>query len=457
LVTGRKLLLADDSATIQKVVDLTFTDEGMEVIAVSDGQEAVEKLEEIVPDIVLADVFMPGLNGYEVCEHIKQNDRFRHIPVMLLVGSFEPFDEAEARRVGADDYLTKPFQSIRTLIGKVRNLLSGGAGGTEDATTRKLAPPPEAEKENRPDAEFLARSTADTAPLPEEQQEEVEDSSIREVSFADLSLDDEMIKATPADSYGSTSQTMRDEPQAPQTAQYSASDLKDAGIAESFKSTAAAERHEAVGSYASAQAGEPLQAAAGGMQASTGYSATDDALLDLGDLEPPQAQAEADDFFLDLLDEAAEPTRAPASSPGSLPDTTRDSAHRSSTSGDYAAERGKSWEEERDSVSSQVTEEQPMPLQYAATELLPDDFQIEGMPGRKADAGSGYDTEAAGGGRSGTGQTTLDQLSPETIDAIARRAVELLSAKVVEQIAWEVVPELADLAIKRRLADEKKQ
>jgi CheY-like chemotaxis protein len=63
-------------------------------------------LEEVAPDIVLADIFMPGLNGYEVCEHIKRNERFRHIPVMLLVGSFEPFDEAEARRVGADDYLT---------------------------------------------------------------------------------------------------------------------------------------------------------------------------------------------------------------------------------------------------------------------------------------------------------------------------------------------------------------
>ena len=50
---------------------------------------------------------MPGLNGYQVCERIKRNEHFRHIPVMLLVGSFEPFDEAEARRVGADDVLTQ--------------------------------------------------------------------------------------------------------------------------------------------------------------------------------------------------------------------------------------------------------------------------------------------------------------------------------------------------------------
>ncbi len=100
LLAGRKLLLADDSVTIQKVVDLTFADEGVQVIAVNNGAEAIERLEEISPDIVLADVFMPGMTGYQVCEFIKQNERLKHIPVMLLVGSFEPFDEAEARRAG---------------------------------------------------------------------------------------------------------------------------------------------------------------------------------------------------------------------------------------------------------------------------------------------------------------------------------------------------------------------
>ena len=79
----------------------------------------------LLPDVVLADVFMPQMNGYEVCEYIKQNEKLKHIPVMLLVGSFEPFDEAEARRVGADDTLTKPFQSIRRLIDKVGALVSG--------------------------------------------------------------------------------------------------------------------------------------------------------------------------------------------------------------------------------------------------------------------------------------------------------------------------------------------
>jgi CheY-like chemotaxis protein len=124
LISGRKLLLADDSIAIQKVIDLTFTDEGMEVTTVGDGQDALEKLNQFTPDVVLADVFMPGVDGYELCKFIKESERFREIPVMLLIGTFEPFDEAEAKRVGADDVVTKPFQSIRQLVSRVGSLLS---------------------------------------------------------------------------------------------------------------------------------------------------------------------------------------------------------------------------------------------------------------------------------------------------------------------------------------------
>ena len=75
MLAGKKLLLADDSITIQKIVELTFADEGVTVLSVNNGREAIEKLGEFAPDVVLADVFMPQMNGYEVCEHIKQNDR----------------------------------------------------------------------------------------------------------------------------------------------------------------------------------------------------------------------------------------------------------------------------------------------------------------------------------------------------------------------------------------------
>lgn len=136
LITGRKLLLADDSIAIQKVIDLTFTDEGMEVTTVGDGQDALEKLNQFTPDVVLADIFMPGVDGYELCKFIKQDERFRGVPVMLLVGSFEPFDEAAAKRAGADDVVTKPFQSIRDLVSRVGSLVSHEDNARQDTADK---------------------------------------------------------------------------------------------------------------------------------------------------------------------------------------------------------------------------------------------------------------------------------------------------------------------------------
>lgn len=165
LLAGRKLLLADDSATIQKVVDLTFADEGVRVVAVGNGQEAIDQILEFAPDIVLADVFMPSPNGYEVCEYVKTHEKLKHIPVMLLVGSFEPFDEAEARRVGADDILTKPFQSIRRLIDRVGSLVSSPSVEKERPTAEL---PKVEEPEEEPvlmDIHELEVTTADTLPL----------------------------------------------------------------------------------------------------------------------------------------------------------------------------------------------------------------------------------------------------------------------------------------------------
>ncbi len=146
-----RILLADDSITIQKVVNLTFADEGIEVVAVSNGDMAEKRLSEISPDLVLADIFMPGKNGYELCESIKQNPQFQNIPVVLLVGAFEPFDQSEAKRVRADAHLTKPFES-RTLVETVRKLIS-----TSSRVSAPLPTPPVAKQASGP---------LETQPLP---------------------------------------------------------------------------------------------------------------------------------------------------------------------------------------------------------------------------------------------------------------------------------------------------
>ncbi|HKA21107.1 MAG TPA: response regulator [Blastocatellia bacterium] len=152
-----RILLADDSITIQKVVNLTFADEGIEVVAVSSGDIAERRLAEVSPDLVLADIFMPGKNGYELCEAIKENSQFQHVPVVLLVGAFEPFDQAEANRVKADAHLTKPFES-RTLVETVRRLISDRGMPTSGAPTPASS--------MRDEAEEAINALAPPAPMP---------------------------------------------------------------------------------------------------------------------------------------------------------------------------------------------------------------------------------------------------------------------------------------------------
>lgn len=117
------LLLADDSVTIQRVIELTFADEDVLVVAVSNGEEAIAFLNRTPPDIVLADVGMPGPSGYDIAQHIKDTPHLAHIPVVLLTGAFEPIDQAKAAAVGCDGVLAKPFEP-QLVIGRVKELLA---------------------------------------------------------------------------------------------------------------------------------------------------------------------------------------------------------------------------------------------------------------------------------------------------------------------------------------------
>jgi CheY-like chemotaxis protein len=120
---SKKLLLADDSITIQKVIQITFAHEDYELTITDNGDTALTKALEIMPDLVMADVYMPGKNGYELATAIKRDPSLQHVPVLLLAGSFEPFDEEKARSCQADAWIEKPFES-QTLIDKVAELLS---------------------------------------------------------------------------------------------------------------------------------------------------------------------------------------------------------------------------------------------------------------------------------------------------------------------------------------------
>jgi CheY-like chemotaxis protein len=124
-----RILLADDSVTVQKVIELTFSDEGVQVLAVGDGRLAIDRLNADPPDIVLADVSMPECDGYQVAAHVKQTPSLSHIPVVLMTGAFEQLDEARAREVGCDGVLAKPFEP-QMVIALVRELLSRAGGAS---------------------------------------------------------------------------------------------------------------------------------------------------------------------------------------------------------------------------------------------------------------------------------------------------------------------------------------
>lgn len=187
-----KLLLADDSVTIRKVVELTFSDEGIDVTTTGDAESAMQKFVEIQPDIVLVDVGLEGTSGYRICEMIKHDDATRHIPVLLLVGSFEPFDQEEAERVNADGFLTKPFQSIRDLVSRVKELLEGQSSNIEPDPAEPSATPepgPNAVDADTADIEDLYNSSfAQTA--------EIEEFDTVDDLLGDAGMDDQLIEAS---------------------------------------------------------------------------------------------------------------------------------------------------------------------------------------------------------------------------------------------------------------------
>ncbi|MDX1584596.1 MAG: response regulator, partial [Thermoanaerobaculia bacterium] len=159
----KKILLADDSITIQKVVELTFSDGDYEVVATNNGANAIEEIPKVGPDIILSDIIMPEKNGYEVCEWVKSSSEHRHIPVILLTGTFEPFDPDRAEKAGCDAVVTKPFES-QSLIQKVEELI-GDRGGEE--------PPAEEPSVGQPSAEEQPLGEPSPTPPQPEAPEEV--------------------------------------------------------------------------------------------------------------------------------------------------------------------------------------------------------------------------------------------------------------------------------------------
>ena len=482
MFAGRKLLVADDSPYYQTVLALTFTDEGMEVETTGGGQDALAKLGQFTPDVVLVSVSLPGINGYELCERIKQSERFDHIPVMLLAGLHEPFDEAAARRAGADDVVTKPFKSIRQLVGRVSSLLGGKPADTEESgrgySTLGLGgsepvQPVDADQQNIDDTNVKGDNSG-AALMAESELAEPDVESPASASAADIELqtaDTQSLEMPEAiETAAPDFQTVEDanvkvfveassmehetpEPEIQATGSTCAADVElqtantqkleridDESFGETIEPVAYAQDDTL--EFPQVEAGDkldsPSDSAARQNLSSVGASEMNeetnaqnvsvqtqpifnDALLDLGDFGSTTPQVLSEDLILDLdYDEVAGPAAALQMFTESAPAT--EAAAPAETS-----------------ATEQVYEEPPVfELQEEAIITEP---QATETSTANIVAGRGAVEPGLG-------------LSPEAIDAIARRAVEYMSERVVREIAWEVVPDLAELLIKKKLEEQ---
>jgi CheY-like chemotaxis protein len=147
-----KILLADKSITIQKVIEMLFSGKEYEVTCVSDGEAALNEATRVIPDVILADVDLPRIDGYSFALRLKQKPSLAQTPVILMKSRDDVFDEARAKEAGIVDHIAKPFES-QDLIGKVKKALTVALPRPSEP---KSVPPP------RP----AATPAAATAPKP---------------------------------------------------------------------------------------------------------------------------------------------------------------------------------------------------------------------------------------------------------------------------------------------------
>jgi CheY-like chemotaxis protein len=487
---AKKILLADDSITIQKVVELTFSDGDYEIVAVNNGAKAIQKLQEMRPDIILSDIIMPEKNGYEVCEFVKSHPDFKTIPVILLTGTFEPFDPDRAERAGCDAVVTKPFES-QSLIHKVDELIGQSAGAATPAPEIAEASPfDETHNTHRPEA-AASSPAAEDEPFAEPAQPSPEE------IFGVAPGAGEPQPPAPADRSGSVFDETNpprpepdagpptDEPEAtaeePAAASGETMSLHD--VQQQTEAPAAQEppAQEPDSSWSAATTAFPKMSFADLQRMREETAAPPPAAPEEPPAEPqvsaepqlewprpsrpaaeesplegaPEPTAPAGGFGFDVPHEEPkgvpfEPPPAPGFSEASPdPEPESPSAYSAETTA-FPKMTFEDLQRMRDETSPPPVEElpwtsSPEPLiggaetQEDAPQAEAPDSQLEPAPAPEA-----APLPSAESPRS---------LSDEEIDRIARRVVELMSEKAVRDIAWEVIPDLAQSIVRERIRE----
>jgi CheY-like chemotaxis protein len=421
---AKRILLADDSITIQKVVELTFSDGDYEVTAVNNGAKAIQKLSDMRPDIILSDIIMPEKNGYEVCEFVKSHPEYRTIPVVLLTGTFEPFDPDRADKAGCDAVVTKPFES-QSLIHKVEELIehAKSQAPTAPATAEpsafsgespfaaappKATPPPNqfATGAFQPDV-FGGQATP--SPRTSEIPFEGEQAGGETRAFPRINFNEPPVEpASPWDEQGPAGGETRAFPK------MSFEDIKPPAPASPWE-------------------------------------------------EPAPTTGETRAFprmgFDDLQQMASEPTPPPETSaaaghtttppPFEAPTAPPPSAAEPSPWDEQAAGTGETRAFPRMSFDD-LEKMAPPPAPEPSWTPPPPLPESEELPFKKEAAPPPPPLETPVM-REAAPAPTSGELTDEQIDRIARRVIQLMSDQVIRNIAWEVIPDVAEMLVKERI------
>jgi len=436
----RRILLADDSVTIQKVIELTFMDEDYDVKAVSNGDEALAALPELRPDVVIADVHMPGANGYEVCRRSKEIQP--DVPVLLLVGTFEPFDEGQARAAGADSFLKKPFDS-QELLQRVQDLIASRSGAAAAPAAVPAAPavPDKGFGAALPPLDLGSFDPApafDTAagftPAAAFEPAPVFEPAAEETDWGSFQLEPEPAPTAPA-------APRLDSPFLEEEA--SPFVLEDDRATTAFQPAAFPEAFP-VDEAALLPAGEPM-------------FELDSPELDSPELSAPPPSPSPSSyqpagFAAPWETDAAAPAPAAAWSAPVEPEPEPLPWNPEPEPAPWSPEPAP-WNppplEAEAMQPPPLPEAEPPAAEPPAAELMSAEPPVSAEPPAAAPLAVGkISAHSPAAGQEGNGH-----LSEEDVDRIARRVVELMGDKAIRDIAWEVIPDLAEVVIRTRLRE----
>lgn len=430
---ARKVLVADDSLKIQRELTQLLEAEGVEVVTVSNGEHAVRQLPKAKPDLVLADLFMPVRTGYEVCEYIKTNEEYSHIPVLLLASKMEPYDQAEAQRMQADGKVEKPFADTGAVVAMIQSHLQKVAAPESAAPIEEFAAAVPAESEPAPTAAAEApASGVELEPEPEPfatrpEPVRFEDQSAP-LGFSDM---EEPAEATPAPV---------------ETAPAELEDVVD--LSEATILTTAADLKQRI---------EEEKPPAEVERAESGLAAA---------AEPEAAQTQEETKIEQPeLAEAWEMTGPEAGAPEIPSGAGWDSAWKDEGEAE-AQTADTSAEEEVAEAQEAPAEEEPAPVAgeaSASDRFSPEEF-ARAFGGRTAESAAeaveeAPATEPTEDTAAPTAPVTEEEgaaasaVDPAVIDDVVNQVLERLSPQVMETIAREIVRPLAENLLKDKLKD----